>query len=349
MAFDIYGNAALTEIVRLGLPDLNYFTQRMFSQKRYSPTKNIVFDEMVDKRIKAPFVMSHVAGRAIVRSGYNSNTYTPAYIKLCDAIVSADLVNRAFGEAINSIPNEVQRFNAGRLSALEQHVNAIRRTMEWMAAQYLIGGGYTVSGDKYPTRVLSFGRNAGNTVVLSGARLWSAPTTAKPLDDLEAWSQQIFTTGYAPGTLVTMSPEVWALFRECDQVKSKFTLFKDIGGPLPNITPEAAAKIQRKGMVGGFEIEVVSDTYEDDITGTASRYLPANTLIMTAPDETGLGGRQLFGKIEHLAAQMSGASMTDIYHYEYLTDDGEAHVMGTHSAPLIAAHKVNCSLSAVVY
>lgn len=347
MAFDIYTNAELQEIVRYTLPDANYFKQRWFSQQRFSATNNIIFDEMVDKRIRAPFVMPHVDGRPIVESGYSSNTYQPAYIKLRDGIQAADLTNRAFGEAINSIPEPLQRFNQGRANALRQHREAVERTIEWMCSQYMQFGAYTVSGDRYPTRYLNFGRDAGNTVALSGGRLWTAPSTAQPLTDFESLSRQIFVKGKAPGTLVTMTPEDWALFRECTQVKEKFQFFKDIGGPLPNITPQAAAKVLRMGMIGGFEIEVYHDTWEDD-SGTEQRYLPIGTVLMSAPSESGLGGRQLYGRIQHLAAQLNGQSQTDIYHYEWMGEDGEAHNIGTHCAPLIAARKVNCSAALIV-
>jgi hypothetical protein len=144
-----------------------------------------------------------------------------------------------------------------------------------------------------------------------------------------------------------MGPEDWALFKETDQVKAQFQFFKDTGGPLPNITPNAASKIQRMGRVGQFEIIVFNDAWEDD-AGAQQRYLPVGTVLMTAPGESGLGGRQLYGQIQHLAAQLSGQAQSDIYHYEWLSEDGESHNMGTHSAPLVAARKANCSLAAIV-
>lgn len=347
MAFDIYSNASLQEIVRYTLPDAYYFTQRFFFEQRFSPTDKILLDEMVDKRMRAPFVMPHVEGRPIVRSGYNTNEMIPAYIKMKDAIIARDLSGRRFGEAINQVPNELARFNAGRADALMQHVEAVRRTIEWMGAQYMQFGGYTISGDRYPTRYVNFNRDAGNTVALSGGRLWTAPTTAKPLTDFANMSAQTFSKGKAAATLVTMTPEDWELFIETDQVKSKFQFFKDIGGPLPNITPQAAAKVQRKGFIGGFEIEVYNDSWEDD-SGTEQRYLPVGTVIMSAPGETGMGGRRLYGKIQHLHAQLTGQAQTDVYHYEWMSEDGEAHNMGTHSAPLVAARKVNCTGAIIV-
>ena len=216
-----------------------------------------------------------------------------------------------------------------------------------MGWQFLIFGAYTVSGEGYPTRVIDFGRDAGNTIALSGARLWTNPTTAKPLTDFENVSLQTFRTGKAPATLVSMSPEDWSLFKETDQVKEQYKFFKDIGGPLPNITPNAASKVQRMGMIGQFEIEVYNDDYEDD-TGASVRYLNPGTVIMTAPGESGLGGRRLYGAIQHLAAQTSGQAQTDVYHYEWMSEDGESHNLGTHSSPLIAARKVNCAAAIIV-
>mgnify|MGYP002132329416 CR=1 FL=1 len=344
---DIYGSAALIDMVRLGLPDEFFFTQFLFSQQRFSLVEDILIDEMVEKKGIAPFVMPHVDGKAIVGTGYSTRTYRPAYIKLRDAIRASNLTKRGFGEPINGVPNALARLNAGRLSALEQHVNAIRRRVEWMCAQFCIAGGYTVSGERYTTQVLNFGRDASLTVVLSGAALWSAASTATPTANFRAWGTLLFTKGYAPADTVIMSPEAWDAFAETADIKAKYSLFKDLGGSLPAILPQVAAKIQYKGSYGGYNIIVFNDTYEDE-TGAVQRYLPAGMVLMVAGGEAGLGGRRIYGPIQHLQAIKSGMQQVEVFPYEWESDDGEAHMIGTQSAPLVAARKVNCVLAAQV-
>lgn len=343
---DLYTSTALMEFTRIGIPDAFFLVQRLFNEKRFTTSEKIAFDEMVDKYIIAPFVSPAVNGKPVVGSGYSTKTFTPAYIKLDDAIRPSDLQSRAFGEPINVAPNELQRFNAGRLDILRQHKDAIMRRLEWMCWQYVLTGGYTVSGPDYPTQVLDFGRDAGNTATLSGVDLWSAPTTATPKDDLEAWSQIGLAKAGVPLTECYFSLEAWAAFSNTDQVKDEFKDLKYRADPLPNLSPEAAAKVWDKGYYGDFRILVFNDFYEEN--GSQVRYLPAGKIVMVAPGEMGVGGRALFGGIQHMEAIKQGMNATDIFQWEYTMQDGSAHKLASHSGPLIAGKRVNATLSATV-
>lgn len=343
---DIYSPAVLQEMVRIGLPDEFYFTQRYFSQVRTTTDEEIAFDEMVDKYILMPFVMPNVTGKPIVGSGYTTKRFKPAYMQAEDAIRPANLSARAFGEQINSVPDKLARMNNGRMNILEAHTLAVRRTIEWMCSQYLIYGKYTVSGPDYPTVILDFGRAAGNTIVNSGAALWTAPTTATPLSDIQAANTQIFSAGKCSATEVTMSPEDWALFTKTTEVKDNWKLFQPTGGPLPNISPQAAQKVQLKGSFGDFTFVVYNDFYE--VGSSQVRYLNPGTVLVASPEETGLGGRQLYAGIQNLNAIAERRDAQPIYQYEYMTPNGKAQMLATESAPLVAARKVNACAALTV-
>lgn len=343
---DIYSPTVLQEMVRIGLPDEFYFTQRYFNTVRTTTDEEIAFDELVDKYILMPFVMPNVNGKPIVGSGYSTKRFKPAYMQAEDAIRPANLSARAFGEQINSIPDKLQRMNNGRMNILEAHTLAVRRTIEWMCAQYLTFGKYSVSGPDYPTVLLDFGRDAGNTIVNSGAALWTAPTTATPMADIQALNQQIFNKAKCSAIEVTMTPEDYALFIKTTEVKDNFKLFMPTGGPLPNISPEAAAKVQRKGSLGDFNIVVYNDFYE--VGGSQVRYLNPGTVLVASPDETGLGGRQLYAGIQNLKAIAMGMDNRPIFQNEWMTENGKAHMLSTESAPLIAARKVNAAGALIV-
>jgi hypothetical protein len=57
----------------------------------------------------------------------------------------------------------------------------INRRLEVMASEALRTGKVTVTGEQYPTTVVDYGRDAGLTVVLTGANRWGQ-AGIKPLD-----------------------------------------------------------------------------------------------------------------------------------------------------------------------
>lgn len=343
---DIYSPTVLQEMVKIGLPDEFYFTQRYFSTVRTTTDEEIAFDEMVEKYILAPFVLPTLNGKPLVGSGYTTKRFKPAYIQMEDAIRPSNLSARAFGEQINSIPDKLQRLNNGRMSILETHTLAVRRTVEWMCAQFLLFGKYTVSGPDYPTVLIDFQRDAGNTIVNSGIQLWTNAANATPMADIQALNQQIFNKAKCSATEVTMTPEDWQLFIKTTEVKDNWKLFVPTGGPLPNISPEAAAKVQRKGSLGDFNFVVYNDFYE--VGSSQVRFLNPGTVLLASPDETGLGGRQLYAGIQNLMAIEARRDASPLFQYEYASPNGKAHMLATESAPLIAARKVNAAGTLIV-
>jgi hypothetical protein len=344
---DLYSTAELMALVDFTEAQPFYMLERAFIDSAFSKADEIVFDDIFDDVVIAPFSAPVVNGKPVVHEGSKTRSFRPAYIKLSDPITIAQISRRTPGQPINVPANRPAQLQAARVKRLGQHRRSVLTRLEWMAWQYALYGSYTVSGESYPTKFLGFQRAAGNTVTLSGPALWSAPTTAKPVTDWGNWSQQMLTSCGLTGALLTMSPEAWSAGSQTDQFKEEYKNFKSNGGPVPNTSPALAKRVAYKGQYGEFEIEVVNTDYLDE-NKVRQRYLPANKVILSAMGADALGGVRAFGKIEHMAAVEAGDPMVDIFHYEWKTPDGSAHHMSAESAPLIAAKRPNAFLAATV-
>lgn len=345
MPLNLYSSAELMEATRTLIPEEFFLSQRYFGVDRVTSADEIVFDEMLGQNVMAPFVSPLVDGKPVVQKGYNSKSFKPAYIKLQDAITPSDLTYRQFGEAINQPDNAQTRLNNGRMNAMDKQVMAVRRRVEWMCAQYLLLGKYTVAGDGYPAQLLDFGADGALRFSLSGTALWSALTTATPLSDIDSWAQIMMDKAGVAPTEILMTGGVWSALSGNPAFTNQYKNFQSIGGPLPSITPQAYAKVQRKGMLGDYELLTFGDTYHDATSGALTKYLPDGYVFLIAQREGGLDGRQMYAGIQNLKAVQEGQNRNKLYQYEWAKGNGSALMIGAESAPLVAARKVNAVMA----
>jgi hypothetical protein len=80
--------------------------------------------------------------------------------------------------------------------------------MEWLAAQAIINGQVTLSGEAYPERVVSFGRNSNHTVTLGSGTYWT--TSSDIIADLNAWRKRVRDAKFGgPTNRLTVGSDVW--------------------------------------------------------------------------------------------------------------------------------------------
>lgn len=344
MSLNLYSSAELMEATRTLIPEEFFLSQRYFGVDRVTAADEIVFDEMVGQNMIAPFVSPLVDGKPVVAKGYNSKSFKPAYIKLQDPITPTDLTFRQFGEQLNQPDTAQTRLNNGRMNAMDMQIQSIRRRVEWMCAQYMLTGKYTVSGEAYPTQLLDFGADPAMRYNLSGGALWTATGTCAPLDDIDnAASIMMDKAGVAP-TEILFTGGVWSALNKNAAFRDYYKSFQNVGGPLPKITPQAAAKVQRKGTLGDYELITFTDTYHD-AAGTLTKYLPDGYMLLIAQREGGMDGRQLYAGIQNLKAVQEGLNKSKVYQYEWAKGNGSALMIGAESAPLVAARKVNAVMA----
>lgn len=347
MAHDTYSSEELMGLVDYTKPLPLFMLEQYFRETFISHADKISFDEVFEDVRIAPFVTPVSEGKFVVHGGYSVRDFAPAYTKLNDPIKIQQISSRASGDALNTPPNRLSQLEMAIVKRLGQHRKSILQLVEWMAWQYFIFGSFNTGSEEYPSVNLNFNRDAGNTVTLTGADLWTAPTTATPLDDFEDWSAIGLGAprGMAGSTLIMRSAQ-WNNLRKTDQFLTEYKNYKSNGGAIPDMSPEVAAFVKDRGSYGAFNIWTV-DTYYYDANGAQQYYLPVNKVLLLPTPGT-LRAVKMFGKIESLKAVREGDPMVDIWHNHYVTDSGDEERIITHSAPIVATTHVDAAVSATV-
>jgi len=270
----------------------------------------------------AAFVSPMVSGKADKANGYSTRKFKPAYLKPKNVIDPEQVITRAAGEQIGGGLANVNRRNAIIAHNLSEQRKKIFRRLEWMAAQALLLGKVTVSGEDYPEVEVDFQRDAGNTIQLAGLNVWT-DANAKPLDQMESWNAQ----SEAPITDFIMDAESWKNLILFPEVKA---LLETRRGSESNIElgPDNAKWVSYKGMLGSFRIWVYTGYYTDEL-GVKQLYIPANTVVGVS---AAVEGVQAFGAILDPEA---GYQALELFPKNWVNQDPAAEYVMTQSAPLL--------------
>jgi len=344
MAIDIYSPAVLNRVVQdlKATVPVPFLLNTFFPEVSISQQEEIFFDVLSGKPRLAPFVSPLSEGQIVQSQGYVTKSFSPAYIKDKRVLEDGKAVRRMAGQPIAGALGPAAAREAMVAQESADQLAMLYRRLEWMAGEVLRTGSVTVSGEKYPTTVVSFGRDAALTVTLTSTARWndSAPV---PLDNLETWAELIRGKSGAGVRKVVMAQDVWTAFRKIASVKELLETNRysprtdfDIG---PNTWTNGATFM---GTVGAFDIWVYADSYVDE-SGSTQKYLPDNYLLMVSDQVEGV---QHFGAIKDEAA---GFQATDYYQKSWTVPDPAARFLLLQSAPLVVPYRINGTLAAKVF
>jgi hypothetical protein len=338
---DLFSTNTLNAIVQdLRVPQTGLL-DRYFRGVSTEDSEEIHFDVDTKPRRIAPFVSPLVAGKIVRSRGFQTATFKPAYVKDKRVFSPVRAVKRVMGEKIGGGQySPEQRMQILVAQDLTDQLDMIRRRQEWMAAQALYGASITVSGDDYPTVVVDFGRAAGHTVVKAGGSKWS-DAGINPLDDLQDWSDTMVKTCGVAITEVTMTVDVWKVFRKNAEVKTRLDRWRGNSSMQQDAHQKEGLVFQ--GMVDNFAIYTYSGWYVDPTTGTETAMLPAGTVLCTSGPEF-IEGLQCFGAIldhEKLAA-------VEYFVKSWLENDPSQRYLLMQSAPLVVPYRVNATFRGTV-
>lgn len=331
----LFETATLQGIVRaLPQPKLG-FAAKYFQTVVESDAPEIHFDvEGTDLRM-APFVSPLVPGKIMAESGFQTKTFRPAYIKDKTRFSPQRSTTRLLGEKIGGEYTREQRMELAVASELAAKQLRLERSLEWMAAQALLHGKVTVTGDQYPARVVDFGRASGNTVVKTTGNKWG-DSGISPLADLHSWSD----SADAPLSDWYMTTDAYAIFRDSADVQKRMELVRGSS----TLTQDAVLSrdLVLMGLIDGFRIWVVPklDILHDD--GVTRRIIPDGTVIGVA--DTYFEGVRHFGAIEDVDSLAPGAYFVK----SWLEQDPSARYILLQSAPLMVPYRPNSSFRATV-
>lgn len=341
MAFEIIETHELVQVIETLFNPSTYWLDLCFPTEHLSDSEYIDFDLVDGSRRLAPFVAPTVQGQPMVQKGQAIRKFKPAYIKPKDPVDPARLLRRRAGEPLGGNLSPKQREDAIVADILDTHKTGIVRRWEWMAAGAIIDGAITVVGENYPSVSLSFGRDAGHTITLAGAALWSA-STSTPLLDLENWATKVHQKSGQVVTRVTMGLNAWRAFYMHAEVKEMLDTRRGSTNALET-GPADGQPAQYRGRLNsnGMEIWTYNDIYEDN-AGAAVSMMNQDSVVLTS---SGVQGMRAYGAIMDRKA---GWKALPMFPKMWEQDDPSGLYLMTQSAPLMIPLRPNATLKAKV-
>lgn len=340
--FPVYDTIELVQVVPNLKLSQNWLLDRFFKGLVVADTEEIAIDVDVGKRRLAPFVSPLVEGKLVEARRIQTNLFKPAYIKDKRAPDLRRPVRRQIGERIGGDLTPAQRMAANLQFEMADQIDMINRRLEWMAAQVLLTGTVTVTGEGFPTVVVDFGRDPTLTVTLSGAAQWGQ-TGVLPSWNIQEWQNQVMKLSGGACTDVVFTPSSWQQFLTDPSVKQ--TIWYAGNGGQQNAV-NVGAEIERgaveMGRWGRYRLWIYNDWYVDPVTDVETPMIPDGSLIMCGPD---LMGTRAFGVImdpEFVYGSIPFAPKM------WTQKDPAQTLLMMQSAPLVIPSRVNACFAASV-
>ncbi|MFD5838218.1 major capsid protein [Streptomyces collinus] len=184
-----------------------------------------------------------------------------------------------------------------------------------IAARFELGKGealanaqFTINENNVQLAPVQFGRKPEHSV--TAAVLWSDHANARPLDDLEAWTQVYVDTNGSQPDRALMPRTVLAHMRQCDQVvRQVYPLAPSGSAPMVSVE-------QLNTVLSGLDLPAVElNDARVSVDGVSTRVMPADALVFVpAPGPTDaaqpndLGGFLLGTTAESLEPEYSSVA-----------------------------------------
>lgn len=336
----VYDTNVLVQVVPNLKRAQKFLLDKFFPNIITSDTEYVSIDVDVGKRRMSPFVSPLVEGKLVEQRRIQTDVFKPAYIKDKRAPDLRKPVRRMIGERIGGDMTAAEREQANLEFEMTDQIDMIDRRLEWMAAQALLGGTVTISGEGFPTVVVDFGRDSLLTVALTGGNRWGQ-TGVVPSQSLEDWSSLVLKKSGGVCTDLVFTVGAWKQFLLDPVVKAAIWYPGSGQGNTIQIGTETQRGAIYKGKWGQFDLWVYNDWYVDD-SNVEQPMLPDGTVIMCGPD---MMGTRAFGAILDPAfnyGPMPYAPKT------WVSQDPAQRFIMMQSAPIVIPSRVNAALAATV-
>ena len=353
MAFDLYGTAEMLDVLRVSPIESTYWLDNFYGAARQFDTAEIMFDKLKTSRKLAPFVSPLVQGRVMRSRGFETRSFTPAYVKPKHVVDPNRMFTRRPGEVPglgSSSPGA--RWNAAVAENLAEERETINRRENWMGAMAIINGKVVVSGEDYPTQVVDFRRNAGLTRILTGATRWGE-ANADPLADIKDLRTLAFKESGSGISRLTMGLGAFDLFYEDENVQ-KLLKGQEIGNVArtsdstlsalgsPGQPFEYRGTLQGANGQGRLEVYTYNEQYEDEDDVTQD-YMDTYSVVGTG---TAIRGVRCYGSIRDKRA---GLQPLPLFPKMWDQEDPALTYTMTQSAPLPVPTNVDNSFHIITH
>jgi Phage major capsid protein E len=342
----LYDTNVLIQIVPNLKTAQQFLLDKFFTNQVTSDTEKVSIDIDVGKRRMAPFVSPLNEGKLVEQRRYQTNEFTPAYIKDKRAPDLLKPVRRMIGERIGGEFTGEEREMANLYAEMADQVDIVKRRLEWMAAQALQTATLTVEGDGYEQVTIDFGRDPSLTVALTGNAVWNntniAAGTAVPTANIDAWQRQILKMSGAKVTDIVFTTSSWEAFKLDPALKGAI-IFPSLN-PSGNIV-DPGARIEQgavyMGHWGQYDLWVYNDWFVDENNHEVPM-LTDGRVIMSGPT---LLGTRAFGMIKDPAFNYKALPYAP---KTWVQEDPAQRFIMMQSAPIVIPSRVNASFCATV-
>lgn len=252
-------------------------------------------------RAMAPFVVPGTKGVNMARNGSTIRSYKAPLMKPKRTIEPADILMRGFGETVYSTKTPEERAAEIRARDLNELVDMCVRRQEWMAAQLLLNGSYSIEGyadDGKAQKVdtISF-PGFKNKKTLSGTDTWDN-STASIYDDIAEVSQKISRAAGEIPTVAICSNTVEKYLLNNEQILKYLMIPSRDNMALMSIQPQLIRPdLRRIGFISALNLELYAyDGGYLDADGNFVPYIPDDNIIIGVKGK----GRRLFGAVTQL-------------------------------------------------
>jgi len=336
---DLFSTGFLAKVVEKMNRPSSFLLDMYFPEVQTHATEEINFDLVTQARSLAPLVSPMVEGQVVQEQGMTTKTIKPAYVKAKTPLAAAGALKRMAGEQIGGNMSPEARQLARIAKTIEAHIYSVTRRKEWMASAALRTGAVVLTGDKFPTQNINFGRDASLTVTLAGAARWGE-AGVEPLDDIQTWALAVLDKGSVAAGIITMDIKAWQLFRASSKVQKQLDTRNIVGNQMASQT-----QMQRGGVfqgnIGNLFFYTYSAKYVDD-AGITQDMIPDHTVILGG---AGIEGVQAHGAI---LDEEAGIQALEFFSKSWVSKDPGQRQVLTQSAPLVVPCNVNGCACATV-
>lgn len=333
---DVHSTQVLNRVID-EMPDRTTFLVDMFFPGvDVSDEETILFDSTNGRKLIAPFVSPLAEGKIVADLGYETDSFRPAYVKDKRFFDPKKGSTRIPGEKIGGTLTPAARINRAIKANLQEQLDMLAGRNEVMAGEILRTGKATISGERYPTRVVDFKRRAENTVVLTGGDRWGE-AGVNPYDELDAEAQELSdATGYG-ATDVIFGLEAWKLFKPhipkdaLDKTLENGSMTEVLMG----YVRQPRDGVAYRGRSGYLRFWTYTGTYTDPEDGQTKKTLGDYDVIIGGAS---IDGVRHYGAIQDFAAGLQ-ARQYFVKSKEHFDPSRMEYLM--QSAPLLVPYRRN--------
>lgn len=318
-----------------------WLSTTFFSREKYFDSARIEFDELQRLPRMAPFSGPLDPGVPTRDEGYITKSIAAAYIKLADLIQPQ---NNAYVRRPGEAPyggsgmTPMQRFDAKVAEKAALHRSMIEAREEWMAAQILVYGAMTLSGETIGNIVLDFQRPTDNYLDLTGLPTAWDQSGANPLQDIQTMSLKVRINSYG-GVVsdIIMTGNTWNLIKDNAELLKLVNAFYRLGNTEADIAPQN--DIYRPILVAKINDRFRIWTYDSFYTGddgSRNQMIPDNYVIGVAGGW--MEGTKYYGAIQDLEAGLVSAK---VFQKSRLKWNPSGLELLTQSAPMLAPRRMS--------